>query len=114
LQNYKILAIIFKLSKKCQRLAGSAEYGCWKTPIRVILLQVERQQVEMELGHPSISPDCPDRVERLVTCHPDPYSAAADGTITQWEWSYSRLFVFDVSESESEFESVRSEIDWPQ
>jgi hypothetical protein len=69
--------------------------------IRVIL-QVERQQVEMELGHPSISPDCPDRVERLVTCHPDPYSAAADGRITQW--NYSCLFVFYFSESE--FESV--------
>ena len=82
-----------------------------QVPTRVILLQVERQQVEMELGHPSISPDCPDRVERLVTCHPDPYSAAADGTITQW--IYSCLSVFDVSESESEFESVRSEIDWP-
>jgi hypothetical protein len=80
-------------------------------PIDVILLQVERQQVEMELGHPSISPDCPDRVERLVTCHPDPYSAAADGTVIPW--SYSFLFVFDVSESESEFEFVRSEIDLP-
>jgi hypothetical protein len=78
-------------------------------PIRVILSQVERQQVEMELGHPSISPDCPDRVERLVTCHPDPYSAAADGMIIQW--SYSCLFVFDFSDPE--FESLLSEIDWP-
>jgi hypothetical protein len=41
---------------------------------------VERQQVEFELSQPAISPDCPERVDRLVTCHADPYSAAAEGS----------------------------------
>jgi len=62
--------------------------------------KVEREQVEMELGQPSISPDCPDRVERLVTCHADPYSAAADAhavvICTEWDeflnLDYARIY----------------------
>ena len=42
---------------------------------------MERQQVEFELSQPAISADCPERVDQLVTCHADPYSAAAGGRL---------------------------------
>lgn len=62
--------------------------------------KVERQQVEMELSQQAISPDCPERVERLVTCHTDAYSAAAGAhavvICTEWDefltLDYSRIY----------------------
>lgn len=62
--------------------------------------KVERQQVEFELSQPAISADCPERVDQLVTCHADPYSAAAGAhavvICTEWDefltLDYSRIY----------------------
>merc|ERR1711892_199311 len=40
--------------------------------------KVTQQQMLMELTQPNISPENPDRIQELVTCHADPYSAAHD------------------------------------
>ena len=36
-------------------------------------------QVLMELTQPALSPEQPDRIGQLVTCHQDPYNAAQEG-----------------------------------
>ena len=44
-------------------------------------MKVTQQQMMMELTQPNISPDNPDRIMELVTCHADPYTAARDGQL---------------------------------
>ena len=46
-----------------------------------ILMQVTQQQMLMELTQVNISLDNQNRIMELVTCHADPYSAAADGQL---------------------------------
>jgi len=50
--------------------------------------KVTQQQMLMELTQPNISPENPDRIHDLVTCHPDPYSAAheAHAVVVCTEW----------------------------
>lgn len=62
--------------------------------------KVTEQQIRMELSQPSISPDDPDRITSLVTCHQDSYSAAvgAHAVVICTEWDefvsldYSRMY----------------------
>merc|ERR1712059_22008 len=57
------------------------------------------QQVRMELGQPGICEDT-SRTDRLVTCYPDPYEAAADAhavvICTEWDefiaLDYNRIY----------------------
>merc|ERR1712106_1030977 len=51
--------------------------------------KVTEQQVRMELSQSCISPEQPDRIDRLVTCHTDAYSAASNAhavvICTEWD-----------------------------
>jgi len=62
--------------------------------------KVTEQQVRMELSQSCISPEQPDRIDRLVTCHTDAYSAASNAhavvICTEWDefvsLDYSRIY----------------------
>jgi len=62
--------------------------------------KVTQQQMMMELTQPNISPENPDRIHNLVTCHPDPYSAALEAhavvVCTEWDefitLDYTRIY----------------------
>jgi len=51
--------------------------------------KVAESQIRLELCHPSISPDGPERISKLVTCHQDPIVAARDShavvVCTEWD-----------------------------
>ena len=59
-----------------------------------------KEQVFSELSQPAISPECPGRVESLVTTHPSPYTAATDAhavvICTEWDefvtLDYERIY----------------------
>lgn len=61
--------------------------------------KVTEQQVRMELGQPGICEDT-ERIDRLVTCHTDPYAAAAGAhavvICTEWDefvtLDYTRIY----------------------